>query len=80
MMHASLRVKVLLKDLWCLLYRAHIDSRLSPVASRYGSRQSIHRRHLGSASCEAPPTRFVVPPMVSEYTVPGMLSPVAGVI
>ena len=64
MMHASLRVKVLLKDLRCFLYRVSIDSYLLPGMSRYGSRQSIHRRHLGSASCEAPPTRFVVPPVV----------------
>ena len=49
MMHASLRVKVLLKDLRCFLYRVSIDSCLLPVMSRYGPRQSIHRRHLGSA-------------------------------
>ena len=79
MMHASLRVKVLLKDLSCLRHRAHIDSQLLPAASRYGARWSIHHRHLGSASYEAPPTRFFIPPAVLECTVPGGLSPAAGV-
>lgn len=80
MMHASHRVEVLFKDLWCVLHHVHIDSPLLPAVSRCGSRWSIHRRHLGSASFEAPPARFVVPPVMSELTVPGMLSPAAGVM